>query len=231
MSLRSKTIKLAHQKPELRPYLLPILKEASAQWTEVRPRSLTPEVLDKVWDMYVDTYRAIGVKAANINEMVSEYDRWSLAYEGDKLIAFGTYKTTSYGLKAGFFGSDGSTEGKQAVKERISYSVKHPGFYAEVSHAVEHLALKFGAPVVCAVYAANVLGKKIHQEEDGVHYTRPMAGIGMVTKVLVGNPRSVPTTNFQHPDCPMEEPRSLQAHELVGDTLSDVDMHSFCLLS
>jgi len=81
------------------------------------------------------------------------------------------------------------------------------------------------------VRAANVLGKKVHAEEDGVHYTRPMAGIGMVTKVLVGNPRSVPTTNFQHPDCPMEEPRALQAHEMVDDSLSDHDMHSFCLLS
>lgn len=229
--LRSKLIRLAYSDPKFRPHLLPILKIASAKWVDVRPRTLTPGVLEKVWDMYVDTYRAIGVKAANINEMVSEYDHWSLAYDGDNLFAFATYKTTLYGLKAGFFGSDGSPEGKFAVKARIGYSVKHQGVYAEVSHAVEHLAVKFGAPVVCAVHAANVLGKRIHVEDDGVHYTRPMAGIGMVTKVLVGNPRSIPTTNFQHPDCPMEEPRALQAHEMVGDSLSDHDMHSFCLLS
>ena len=65
--------------------------------------------------------------------------------------------------------------------------------YGEVSHAVEKLSQ--GAPVVCAIYVPQVLGKAVVPERDGVHYRRSLEGVGMVTKKLVGRPKGVPVSS------------------------------------
>jgi hypothetical protein len=75
------------------------------------------------------------------------------------------------------------------------------GVYAELSHATAHIALKANPPVVCAIHAAQVLGKSMTFEKDGLHYTRQITGGPLVTKIMIGKPKGIPTTSFKNPAC------------------------------
>lgn len=55
MTLRSQIIRLAYEKPELRSALLPILKEASPQWTYGRSRAGESEFRLKIGDFLLVT--------------------------------------------------------------------------------------------------------------------------------------------------------------------------------
>jgi hypothetical protein len=156
--------------------------------------------------MFVFTYTKLGLKITNKNELL-EYDVWELYLDDGTPIAFSVFTTKSFGLKAGFSGSNGSSDGKRAIVTSMLRYFHLPGYYAEVSHKPEELARSYNAPVVCATFASKVLGKPVTIEEDGLHYTRMLGGVGRVTKVLVGMPKGVPTTAFKAPDCPMDQPR------------------------
>jgi len=145
---------------------------------------------DQVWDMYTASYRAIGLIASSPSELM-EFDVWDMFMADDKPVAFSLAKHTRWGVKAGLLGSDGSSEGKSAVKHWITARLKMARYYAEVSHAVERLSQ--GAPVVCAVWVPKVLGKPINPMPDGIHYERNIVGVGSATKMMVGNPRGVPS--------------------------------------
>lgn len=232
MSLRNKVIRLAYQNPSLRPHLLPLLKTASTAWREVDSKSLTKEDLDKIWNMYSLTYKKLGLKAKGVGEMLDEYDHWELAYSDEGFVAFYMAKSTPFGTKLGFAGSDGTGEGKQAVRFMIENFHKRPGNYAEVSEAVEHIAVKSGAPAVCAAYASAILRKPLVPSPDGVHYTRNLEKVGPVEKMIVGRPRGIPLTDPNAPDCPaVEETSSLRtAEDFEEDTLADFDAHLSCVM-
>lgn len=210
-----------------------LLKQAAAEWRDVNPKTLTREALAQVWDMYQASYKTLGLKASGIGEMVSEYDHWSLAYslEDDLVpVAFYMAKTTPFGLKGGFLGSDGSPDGKAAAKQVLLVTLKRPGYYLEVSHAVEHIAVKAGVPVVCAAYVPAVLHKDVEPSVDGLHYTRNLQGIGVLEKLLVGRPRGIPVTDIHHPECPLPEVGLRQGGDPEDDTLGDRDAHLACVL-
>ena len=114
-------------------------------------------------------------------------------------------KTTPFGHKLGLAGSDGSRAGRKAVKEYVANSFFDVGRYAEVSHRMEELAFEAGAPIVCAVYARDVLNKNVEPASDGVHYRRAIKSVGDVTKVIVGLPFGIPVTSSNQPQCPIPE--------------------------
>ena len=230
-NLRSSLIRLAHANPELRHHLLPLLtKTAGVSWLEVERGDLTEDTRDKIWHMYKTSYAKLGLIVSSLGEMLSEYDHWRLACDGDRPIAFSVAKSTPFGIKSGLAGSDGSAEGKAAIKQLLSTIYKRPGYYSEVSHAVEHIALKAGAPVICATYAPMILKKPVEPSEDGLHYTRTLKGVGKVEKILVGNPRGVAVTDYNDPHCPIQDLGSRLARDGDEDTLADVDAHLACLL-
>jgi len=203
--LRSQTIRLAHEKPELRPYLLPLLKSASSiggGWETVAKGSY----LDEIWKMYEATYRKIGLSKASPSEMVSDYDAWEVLKKDEVPIAFVVSKKTPFGMKLGLMGSDGSPEGKSAIKTYLTRSFDVPGRYGEVSHAVEKIVMGVKPPVVCAAYVDKVIRKNVDPSADSIHYTRPLSGVGNVEKVLVGRPNGVETTDSARPSCPVESP-------------------------
>ncbi len=175
-----------------------------AKWASVEERWVTGgerhELLEPIWEMYKSSYQKIGLHITSASELM-EYDKWEVFFHNDKPVGFNLYKVTPLGLKAGLLGSDGSSEGKGAVKAHVKARYKIPGVYAEVSHAIEHMSE--GAPVVCAVYVPRVLHKVVTPMEDGVHYSRQLGGMGVVTKKLVGNPRGVPSGS-EH-SCPVPE--------------------------
>lgn len=183
------------------------------------------EHLDTVWAMYRKSYSTIGMSIPNAAGLL-KYDTWDLDMVGGQPVAFTLFKRTSYGLKAGAVGSDGTPEGKAATIHNLRTKYRQPGVYGEVSHKVQEIALAAGAPVVCAALAPVILGKPVEQVSD-LEYRRNLEGVGNVKKMLVGRPRGVPTTDADHPSCPhvaFEPPRVASA-----DDHSDLDAHYACV--
>jgi len=223
-SLRSRTIRLAFEKPELRPVLLPLLKVAASipGWEEVERGSY----LDQIWDMYAKTYAKLGLSKGSKQEMVSDYNYWEIARgSSGEPVAFIVSKNTGLGTKLGLAGSDGSGEGKTALKQYLGTAFKLPGHYAEVSHAVEQVVMKHNPPVICASTVPQVIKKPVDPSNDGIHYTRNLSGVGQVEKVMVGNPRGIETTDPRNPVCPIEgEP----VRFAEGEDPCDLDSHLAC---
>jgi hypothetical protein len=159
---------------------------------------------DRVFEMVVTTYQKIGVPVNQPRDLM-EFDRWYLYLNTkDQPVAFTLTKTTTFGIKAGLAGSNGSSEGKRIAIANLRSNFFKSGHYGEVSHAVEGIATAAGAPVVCNAYAPKILGKPVEPHEDGIHYTRNISGVGTVQKVLVGKPKGIPTTDYNNPSCPVE---------------------------
>lgn len=166
------------------------------------------------------TYAKIGLIVDSPQEL-DEYDHWELFDDDGTWVAFVLSKTTPYGLKLGLAGSDGSRVGRNAVKNYVASSFFALGHYAEVSHRMEELAFDAGAPLVCAIYASDVLNKDVEPARDGVHYRRAIKGIGEVTKVIVGRPRGIPVTSSDRPSCPIPDRAMRGPRRLAADRSAD----------
>jgi hypothetical protein len=154
-----------------------------------------------VWPLYAGSYAKIGLIVPTPRAMRREYDQWWIHRTNGTLDAFRVGKTTHFGVKMGLSGSNGSPEGRAAAKAAIATFVNVPGNYSEVSHRPEEIAHQANVPAVCAVDAQRILDKAVQFEEDGLHYTRVIAGVGPVTKVLIGRPRGVPARPIQTVHC------------------------------
>lgn len=162
-----------------------------APYEAVDPLDLDDEPLDAVFEMYTAVYAVID-KRFNIPDKYAlfEYNRWLLVENDDGcLLGFVLMKTTAFGIKIGLTASDGSAEGKTAVRgfhERVFFV---DGVYAEVSDAMERIITKKEVPRVTAADAQQVLaGKNLEAQEDGYHYTRAITGVGDRVKIMVGKP-------------------------------------------
>ena len=152
--------------------------------------------------MYVGTYKALGALNMSSSSELYEFDVWDLTVDSAGVPrAFSCYKKTPFGLKSGASGFDGSAEGKSFQISNIRTKFFIPGVYGEVSHSVESIALKAGAPVVCNSLVPKILKKQVLPHEDQIHYTRAISGVGTVQKIMVGSPIGIPTTDASSPVC------------------------------
>lgn len=178
------------------------------------------DTMSAVWAMVQATYAKIGLIVDQPRELY-EYGHWELFDDHGSWVAFVLSKTTPFGQKLGLAGSDGSRAGRTAVKEYVADSFFDAGRYAEVSHRMEELAIAAGAPLVCAAYASDVLNKNIVPASDGVHYRRPIKGVGDVTKILIGLPRGVLVTSSDRPECPIPARVAGSRRKLATDRSND----------
>lgn len=172
-------------------------------WTNISGRE-RHEAVSAVWTMVQTTYAKIGLIVDQPRDLYT-YDNWELFDDDGAWVAFVLNKTTPFGQKLGLAGSDGSHTGRTALKEYVASNFFNVGHYAEVSHRLEEVAFKAGAPIVCAMYARDVLNKSVEPARDGVHYRRAIRGVGEVTKVIIGLPFDIPVTTSNHPQCPIPE--------------------------
>lgn len=219
--------RIAAENPEMRRHIVPLLRRHASSCTVVTGNDRV-EYMDAVWDMYVKTYHSIGLIVTSARGLITEFPHWELCIGSDGTPhSFGLSKPTSFGLKAGLSGSDGTPEGKAFTITNLRTKFKTPGYYGEVSHKVKDIALAAGAPVVCASLAAKVLGKEVTPLDDGVSYRRNISGVGPVVKVMVGHPRGVPTTDYNNPHCPSDG--GIQASDITDDDIADVMAHYACM--
>ena len=198
-------------------------------WVSLSGRERS-DFVSKVWAMVQATYAKIGLIVDKPQDLY-EYDNWELFDDNGTWSAFVLNKTTPFGQKLGLVGSDGSRAGRSAVKSYIAETFFDAGHYAEVSHRMEELAIEAGTPIVCAVHASDVLKKNVVLASDGVHYRRPIKGVGEVTKVIIGNPLGVAVTSADQPQCPIPERVAGSRRKLTADRSNDaVFAHAMSLV-
>ena len=96
---------------------------------------------------------------------------------------------------------------------------------------MEAIAIAAGATVICNAYVPLILGKKIVPKSDGIHYSRSLRGVGLVTKILLGNPKGFPTTSPKAPHCQTTAVNaSFPFNDEDGDDIADLLSHYACEL-
>ena len=182
------------------------------------------EYLDAVWGMYEKTYRTIGMHISSPTGLL-KYDRWDIGMSEGVPVNFALFEKEPFGWKSGLSGSDGSPAGKSQAIQVLRTKFKIPGIYGEVSHKVKDIVLAAGAPIVCANLVGEVLGKHVQPLEDGISYSRTLTGFGLVTKVMVGHPRGIPTTSGSNPSCPVPQGVHMAALEIEDADIMSLNAH------
>jgi hypothetical protein len=185
------------------------------------------QYLDNVWDMYQKTYARIGLMINSKHDLLADYDTWHLILNNHEIpIQFHLFKRTSYGYKSGLAGCDMTSEGKSAQIHDLSEKYHKKGFYGEVSHKVRDIAVSSRAPVICSSFAHKILGKNV-DIVGALEYSRNISGIGNVTKIIVGNPVGIPTTDYEHPSCPIiaSQMEILSGVDDIVDDICDIHAH------
>lgn len=203
-------------------------------WISLTTKRSRARALPAIWRLYITSYAQIGLTIKDPWALLPEYNLWDVYVDADRQVrAFRLAKRTPFGVKAGLSGTDGSTDARQIFRAYLAPWFHTPGNYGEVSHKMETLAFKLGAPVVCAIDAAGILRKAVQFEADGIHYTRTLANIGPVTKVMVGRPRQTPVTSATNPACPRPEGGFGASRRAGGvDATLDAELaHLTCLLN
>lgn len=144
---------------------------------------------DQVWHMLQHAYADIGgfLSAANPQELVETPGLWKIQLRKDHVSAIVIYKA-QHGRKLIGAATDGSSEGKNDLMMILKEDKSLRRSWAEVSGKMESVYRKMGAEPIPNTRAHELTGKRIlNLDEDGVHYTRLIAGHPHV-KALYGNP-------------------------------------------
>jgi hypothetical protein len=189
--------------------------------------------LDLCWAMYQLSYQSIGLHLSKPHDLL-KYEEWLLFFHEEKPVAFCLFSTSTFGLKLGLAGTDGSIEAKTLLKNYLRTVCHQLGYYAEVSHGLAHIMKS--APKVKASLARAILGKEIEPSPDGYHYTRKIGSLGKVEKIMVGVP-----VNVKDIEETESEEREVTTHTATtktkeakasptSDTKKDEAAHDMCLL-
>jgi len=144
--------------------------------------------IDEIWDIMEITYEPIGgFKSADSKEDLLDKTNFAkLVRKDGKIIAAALYRD-HLGKKAIAKGSDGTPEGKTAIKKVYFEDVKQNRAWGEFSGRAENLMLKYGGIPFPNDYAEEILGKEIlSKNPDGFHYTRLIMGVPY-EKIIIGN--------------------------------------------
>jgi hypothetical protein len=148
--------------------------------------------IEDIWNIMQRTYEPIGgFKTANTpEELLSKVGMAKLVRKNNKIVAAALYKD-KYGRKAIAKGSDGSSEGKLAVKQIYLEDAKLNRAWGEFSGKAEELLLKYGGVPVPNDAVEDILGTEIEsKDKDGFHYTRLINGTP-IRKIMIGNPEGL----------------------------------------
>lgn len=148
--------------------------------------------VDVVWDMMGAAYKKLGgLKGVSSKEdLIASTDIWKLVRRNGKIVACSLYSTKRGGRKTIGGCSDGSDTGKQGLYDIMKEDIKQldRSAWAEVSGAIEHKMLQFGAIKILAKDAQKIIPDKpfLSINFDGYHYTRLIGGTPH-EKIMLGN--------------------------------------------
>lgn len=175
-----------------------ITKDDSSNYQRIDSIDLPQEMIDKVFDLYQKSYSPYTSQGVpplfTGSDQLLKYNRWILVYSDDdpdkNIVSFFLFKTTDYGLKSGITGSNGARPINSMVKKFKVKSLNLKNVFGEVSGRLEEIIIK-EVPVVDYRTAKKILshfGKTDVKQKTGNHYSRSIGNLGVVTKIMVGNP-------------------------------------------
>jgi hypothetical protein len=162
------------------------------KWVEAPPKQFSQDQQEQLWVIYDLSYSKVGKHISSKSELMRNYDIfWVVDVAGDDEIdAFVSYSTTRFGKKIGLIGSDGSSEGRNAMLMKGAELLLKRGWYAEVDARFARLLKKrLGVNhIQDETQVRAVLNKPLEWDDDKKCYTRNLEGKGDVVKYLVGLP-------------------------------------------
>ena len=165
----------------------------AAPFMEIDELDVPKKEIEAVFELYSKAYSSPALGDGRLfiqtqNQLFS-YKRWVLIINGGEISGFALYKIDHYGLKLGLTASDGSDDGRKALKQLHRKSFKVPGIFGEVSPPLQ-LVLEKYVPKVSAELAKEILRKPLQPDPDGIHYHREIRNIGSKKKKIMGMPTS-----------------------------------------
>jgi hypothetical protein len=187
----------------LREYIRELLTEQSLpsmQWVDTNIGSLEPEVLNRIWSMYTNTYLSMGM------DLSAESAGGLAKYKSVFLIdvdtppdgmadAFIIYKPTAFGNKIALLGTCqkeqclGKHAAKSAVVQKMFQLLNSGGFFIEAGEKIEQILRSSSVPPVCdEEKIIEFLGPKFIRFLDDCYYERRLAmASATVTKRIYGS--------------------------------------------
>ena len=191
------------EQADIREYIRDLLTEMSLpgmQWVDTSLATLEPEILDRIWSMYTNTYLSMGM------DLSASSAAGLTKYQGVFLIdvddppdgvpdAFIIYKPTAFGNKIALLGTCqeerclGKRAAKSAVVRKMFDLLSGGGFFIEAGEKIEQMLRSSAVPPVCdEEKIKEFLGKKFVQFLDDCYYERRLAmASAIVTKRIYGS--------------------------------------------
>ena len=122
-----------------------------------------------VWDILTTSYSKIGgIKGSGFeskDSMISKIPFWKLVRKDEKIIACMLYKDKN-GRKLVALGSDGTPEGKEALKKMFQEELKSQRAYGEISgpalkFVLKHFENDLKSVLIPAERVSEILGKEV----------------------------------------------------------------------
>jgi|TARA_R110000851_G_scaffold28053_2_gene78500 hypothetical protein len=170
------------------------------QWVDKDIGTLDPIMLDRVWDMYTNTYLGMGM------DLSADSAGGLTKYKGVFLIdvdtppdgipdAFIIYKPSSFGNKIALLGTCqeeqclGKRAAKSAVVSKMFDLLNGGGFFIEAGEKIEDILRSSGVSPVCdEEKIKEFLGPKFVRFLDDCYYERKLAmASAIVTKRIYGS--------------------------------------------
>lgn len=162
------------------------------KWVEAPPKQFSQDQQEQLWIIYDLSYSKVGKHISSKSELMRNYDIfWVVDVDGDDEIdAFVSYSTTTFGKKIGLIGSDGTSEGRNAMLTQGAGLLLKRGWYAEVDSRFARLLKKrLGVNhIQDEDQVRAIINKPLEWDDNKKCYTRNLEGKGDVVKYLVGLP-------------------------------------------
>lgn len=138
---------------------------------------------DDVWEILVTSYAKIGgIKGSGFeskSSMISKIPFWKLVRKDGKIVAVMLYKDKN-GRKLVALGSNGTSEGKEAIKKMFMEELKTQRAYGEISGPALKFVMKFFESelknvLIPAKTVSKILGKDVEITGEFT-YTRQIGG-------------------------------------------------------
>jgi hypothetical protein len=168
--------------------------DSFSQWVDVDMASLAPDVLDRVWEMYTNTYLSMGM------DLSAPDAQGLLKYKAIFLVdvdvppdgvpdAFIMYKPTPFGNKLALLGTCQEEkclfkrDAKRAVVKKMFGLLRGGGYFIEAGEKIEEMLRDSNVPYVCdEMKIKDFLGKKFVRFLDDCYYERRLK---MATAIVV----------------------------------------------
>lgn len=150
--------------------------------------------IDQVWDMLQKAYEYVGgLKGAGFSskeEMIKSIPFWKLVKKNNKIIACQLYKDKN-GRKIVAGASDGTKEGKNALKQVIFDDLTRARSYIEISDKLIYIIKKqlgneFEKYLIPSSQVSQILNKDI--QITGPYTYKRKIGSDEIEKVMLGTP-------------------------------------------